>query len=104
MNAINMPGFVAASSLYKTEGHYRSLATQHCRGLEKGVVPQIYVGGGGGDGGWGGSLGWSCSWHVALVPCTLCIPFTSWCWEDECLVLTFDCSGVSGGSGGFGIP
>jgi hypothetical protein len=62
-----------------------------------GVLPQVLArsiiaappGGGGGSGGGGRT----CHWSLKLEPCTLCFPFTNWCWEDRCLSLTFECSG-----------
>ena len=46
MNTMNMPGFTADISLYRTCGRYRSVANQsHISGGE-GVVAQIRVGGG----------------------------------------------------------
>jgi hypothetical protein len=44
----------------------------------------------GGGGGGGGS---TCHWSIKLVPCTLCFPFTNYCWEDTCLEIGLDCSG-----------
>jgi Double zinc ribbon len=44
-------------------------------------------------GGGAGNNEWGCHWRVRLEPCTLCLPFTNWCWEDTCLVIELDCSG-----------
>src|SRR5438477_8452653 len=43
--------------------------------------------------GGGGGLGLTCDWEIAWEPCTLCFPFTNWCWEDSCLVIRFRCHG-----------
>jgi len=62
MNTMNIPGFAAEASLYKTSGHYQSVTTQ---GNSRGgaVIPQLGVGGLGlgglGVGGLGGLGGGS---------------------------------------------
>jgi hypothetical protein len=46
MNAVNMPGFTADASLYKTSECYQSVATRDYSCGEERVVSQIGVGGG----------------------------------------------------------
>jgi hypothetical protein len=42
MNTINMPGFAAEASLYKTSGHYRAMAgTSNDLAGSRGVLPQL---------------------------------------------------------------
>ena len=41
MNAVDMPGFTAESSLYETRGYYRSQATKSYSSVEQGIVPQF---------------------------------------------------------------
>ncbi len=41
MNTINMPGFTAETSLYKTSGRYRIAGTPNDLGGSRGVLPQL---------------------------------------------------------------
>jgi hypothetical protein len=52
MRPINMPGFTADISLYKTTGRYRSIAQRANGNGEPRVISQIRVGGSGGLNAW----------------------------------------------------
>ena len=67
MNIMNMPGFTADASLYKTNGRYQS-ATNQCYSSEgQRVVGQARVGGGGLGGGGLGDI-WDCA--ICILVCT----------------------------------
>jgi hypothetical protein len=80
MNASNMPGFTADSSLSTTRGYYRSTAGQGYSSVEQGVVPQIGVGGLGAA---GGPFSGSCGCGPGYCCCILCYfdRCTFWCWS-----------------------
>jgi hypothetical protein len=48
MNIVNMPGFTADNSLYKTSGHYVVAGAQNYLSGEQGITSQLRVGGLGG--------------------------------------------------------
>jgi hypothetical protein len=52
MYAMNMPGFTAETSFYKTSGPYQSVAQSYSSG-EQGVISQMLATGTGGGGGGG---------------------------------------------------
>lgn len=69
MNIINMPGFAAEISLYKTSGHYQPIVNQGSIDRAQRVIFQIRAGGIGSHGFLGGFLcGFSCA---AQVPACL---------------------------------
>lgn len=71
MKTMNMPGFTADASIYKTRGRYQSVATQRYSSGEQRVVSQIRAGGG--FRGFGGQkLGFWCELGCA-GPASLCI-------------------------------
>lgn len=99
MHTLNIPGFSAGSSLYKTSGHY--VTRGHTPPLTAEIYPALQprIGGIGGIGGglnaWGcwdsccrshcaaghyeaGPVGsvWVCDWRVCDEPCERCI----WPW------------------------
>lgn len=69
---MNMPGFSAEASVYRTREHYQSVTNQNYRGVT-GVMAQILTGGGIGTGGVvpqlakGDGIG-----HICLLYCYCC--------------------------------
>lgn len=99
MNAMNMPGFAAEASLYKTIRSYQSVAARGYGSGEQRVVSQIRVGGGVKD---PDALGWFCQagCDAGLAAClTACVlgNFGPDC-QQLCEAGHAICSGYCGGS------
>jgi hypothetical protein len=87
MTTMNMPGFTADTSLYKTSGRYQSVANQGYSSGEQSVISQIRGGGGIGVGGFGGLNAWGCwdSWCCTCEFHEICNPVCHWdCCEERC--------------------
>jgi hypothetical protein len=75
MNASNIPGFTAESSLYATRGSYRSASAEDYGSIEQGVVPQMSA---------GGPFSGSCECWPGACCCILCYfdRCVFWCWSN----------------------
>jgi hypothetical protein len=83
MNTMNMPGFTAEISVYKTNSTYQSVATQSYSNGGQGVISQIRAGGLGFDLGGRNSFWCRIGCSVARGACTegkdICDQAEYWC-------------------------